>query len=502
MRLTYAAVGGDARGAGRGRAPGGDARAPRSLWCPELHRSATVTAAALAAGDVAPHGSAPRSRWPSPAARWSPRWRRSTSTSCPAAGSCSASAPACSGSTRTGTTRQLGKPVGHLRETVRNIRAVLGRLHHRRPRSRSTASSSRCASAATSGPTRVSATGIPVYLAAMGPADDPAGRRDRRRLDQPRAVLAALPARSASCPSSTPASAARTARPRRTSTSSSPPAARSTADPAQARRRAAGVVGFYATVRTYADFFDVPRPRRASSRPSSTRSAPGAAPTTSPAPSPTGWSTRSPWPAPATRSPRGSPPTTASPTRSSSARRPTGSPAAETRAAQDEIIAADRRAHGSDHDEAAGGHPHHRASSSTAPGRSAACTSPTSAPRSSRSRTRGSAATSAATCRRTPRTRTRSSSRRSTATSAASPSTWPPPPGAGLRGPGQGQRRRLLQPARRRAGEAAASRYDDLKHLNPRIVCCLADRLRHDRAARARSPATTTCCRASPAGWS
>ena len=34
------------------------------------------------------------------------------------------------------------------------------------------------------------------------------------------------------------------------------------------------------------------------------------------------------------------------------------------------------------------------------------------------------------------------------------------------------RRRRLLQPARRRAGEDRASRYDDLKHLNPAIVCC------------------------------
>ncbi len=67
----------------------------------------------------------------------------------------------------------------------------------------STASTSRCASAATSARSPVPRTDIPVYLAAMGPADDPARRRDRRRLDQPRAVLAALPRASGSCPSST-----------------------------------------------------------------------------------------------------------------------------------------------------------------------------------------------------------------------------------------------------------------------------------------------------------
>ena len=71
---------------------------------------------------------------------------------------------------------------------------------------------------------------------------------------------------------------------------------------------------------------------------------------------------------------------------------------------------------------------------------------------------------------------------------------------AGLRGAGQGQRRRLLQPARRRAGE-------DRHHLRrpqapqPEDRLLFADRLRDDRAALARSPATTTCCRGWPAGW-
>ena len=42
----------------------------------------------------------------------------------------------------------------------------------------------------------------------------------------------------------------------------------------------------------------------------------------------------------------------------------------------------------------------------------------------------------------------------------------------GLRGPRARRRRRLLQPARRPAGEAAPSRYEDLRDVNPRIVCC------------------------------
>ena len=47
----------------------------------------------------------------------------------------------------------------------------------------------------------------------------------------------------------------------------------------------------------------------------------------------------------------------------------------------------------------------------------------------------------------------------------------------------------------------SASRYDDLKHLNPRDRLLLADRLRDDRAAAGASRATTTSCRAWPAGW-
>ena len=167
------------------------------VWVPELHRSATVTRGGR--GRRRPRGprrSARRSRSPSPAARWSPRSRRSTSTSCPAAGSCSASAPACSGSTRTGTTSQWGKPVAAPARDRPRHPAVLGRRAPPASRSTSTASTSRCASAATSGPTPVLRADIPIYLAAMGPAHDPAGRRDRRRLDLATSCRSpALPAR-------------------------------------------------------------------------------------------------------------------------------------------------------------------------------------------------------------------------------------------------------------------------------------------------------------------
>ncbi len=83
------------------------------------------------------------------------------------------------------------------------------------------------------------------------------------------------------------------------------------------------------------------------------------------------------------------------------------------------------------------------------------------------------AATSAATCRRTPRARTRCSSRPSTATSAACRSTSTPPEG-----------RAVFEDLVRKVSDAVYSNlrgdvpakigitYDDLKHLNPAIVCC------------------------------
>ena len=76
---------------------------------------------------------------------------------------------ACSGSTRTGTTRASASRSPHLRETVRNVRLFWSSLRHRRARCASTASTSRCASAATNARSRCQRAAIPIYLAAMGP---------------------------------------------------------------------------------------------------------------------------------------------------------------------------------------------------------------------------------------------------------------------------------------------------------------------------------------------
>ena len=104
-------------------------------------------------------------------------------------------------------------------------------------------------------PFAVQRTDIPVYLAAMGPLMTRLAGRDRRRLDQPRALLAALP-RGAG-----PARPRRRHRGGRGATRADLDVVVSaccsvSADPAVARRGSAGLVGFYATVRTYADFFD------------------------------------------------------------------------------------------------------------------------------------------------------------------------------------------------------------------------------------------------------
>ncbi len=112
-------------------------------------------------------------------------------------------------------------------------------------------------------------------------------------------------------------------------------------------------------------------------------------------------------------------------------------------------------------------------SSSTAPARSASCTSPTSAPRSSRSRTRASAATSAATCRRTPRARTRCSSRPSTATSARLSLDLTAPAGRRVfEDLVRDQRRGLQQPARRRAGQDRHHATTTSSTSTRAIVCC------------------------------
>ena len=206
------------------------------------------------------------------------------------------------------------------------------------------------------------------------------------------------------------------------------------ADGAAARRRAAGIVGFYASVRTYADFFafhgfaddqarvhrgvQVRRGHRAAAR---RRGA--ATPWSTPSPSPgtpddvRGAARRvrrrrrqhqahpaDPRPRRRTRSGRRSRPRSS---HSSADLRGRDRPMTALPLQDVRIIAVEQYGAGP----------------------WGTCTSPTSAPRSSRSRTRPRAATSAATCRRTPRARTRCSSRSSTATSAACRSTSPSPEG-------------------------------------------------------------------------
>ena len=135
---------------------------------PELHRSATVTAAALAGGDEHRPGRH-RDRagvhpQPDDHRAGGARPRRALRT----AGSCSASAPGCSGSTRTGTTPGSASRSPHLRETVRNIRPSGRSLHRRRridARRRVRADADPRLPAAVPAAART----IPIYLAAMGP---------------------------------------------------------------------------------------------------------------------------------------------------------------------------------------------------------------------------------------------------------------------------------------------------------------------------------------------
>ena len=145
--------------------------------------------------------------------------------------------------------------------------------------------------------------------------------------------------------------------------------------------------------------------------------------------------------------------------------------------------------------------PDHRRRAVRRRARSAACTSPTSAPRSSRSRTRASAATSAATSRRTQDGEdtlffeTFNRNKRSLA-----PRPHDPERPRGLRGSRARQPTSSTRTCAATCRRSCGIRYDDLKHLNPRDRLLLAERLRHDRPARAPSRATTTSCRGSP-GW-
>ena len=459
------------------------------LWAPELHRSATVTAAALAAATShGPDRHGDRARLhpqPDDHRAGGPRPRRALRRPVRARARHRAS----SGSTRTGTTSRFGKPVAAPARDGPQHPAVLGDLHHRRADRRSTASTSRCASAATSARSPCPAAAIPVYLAAMGPLMTAARRRDRRRLDQPTSCARRATSRERILPDLTAGIDAGARqdprRPRRRGV-------RVLLDRRRSRRRAAPRGRARRVLRVGAHVRRLLRLPRPGGRPAGGRRG---VPRRASAPDdladavarPDGRRAH-PRRHAATTSPRGSRRTTASPTRSSSARPPTGSPAAEIAGRPGGDHRADRRA---DREprmrpledvrivavEQYGAGPFGSVHLADLGARGHQDRGPA-----------GRAATSAATCRRTPRARTRCSSRRSTATSAASRSTSTTPAGPrGLRGPG----RRSATPStptcaatcRRRCG----IRYDDLKHLNPRDRLLLADRLRHDRAARARA---------------
>ena len=69
----------------------------------------------------------------------------------------------------------------------------------------------------------------------------------------------------------------------------------------------------------------------------------------------------------------------------------------------------------------------------------------------------------------------------------------------GVRGPGGQVRRGLLQPSRRPTGELRLT-YDDLREVNPRIVCCSLSGFGMTGPRARRGAATTTSCRRWPAG--
>jgi alkanesulfonate monooxygenase SsuD/methylene tetrahydromethanopterin reductase-like flavin-dependent oxidoreductase (luciferase family) len=151
-------------------------------------------------------------------------------------------------------------------------------------------------------------------------------------------------------------------------------------------------------------------------------------------------------------------------------------------------------------DEAARGHPHHRG---RAVRRRALGFGAPRRPRRGGHQDRGplgAAATSVATCRRTPRARTRCSSRPSTATSAACRWTSTPRRVGGLRGPRPRRADAVYSNLRGDVPAKLGITYDDLKHLNPKIVCVSLSGFGMT-GPRVRSPATTTSCRAWPAGW-
>ena len=96
--------------------------------------------------------------------------------------------------------------------------------------------------------------------------------------------------------------------------------------------------------------------------------------------------------------------------------------------------------------------------------------------------------------------RTACSSRRSTATSAASAWTSTTPEGRAVFEDLVRVSDVVYSNLRGDVPAKIGITYDDLKHLNPAIVCCSLTGFGMT-GPRAPNPATTTCCRVSPAGW-
>ena len=129
--------------------------------------------------------------------------------------------------------------------------------------------------------------------------------------------------------------------------------------------------------------------------------------------------------------------------------------------------------------------------SSTAPVRSARCTSPTWARRSSRSRTPAPAATSAATSRRDGPDRTACSSRPSTGASESSPRPQDRPAGRDVFERLVASADAVFSNLRGDQPERLGLTYDVLRADQPRDRVRRADRLRRVGPTSARWPATT-----------
>ena len=172
----------------------------------------------------------------------------------------------------------FGKPVAAPARDGPQHPAVLGDLHHRRAdarRRRVRADAHPRLPAAV----RRRPPGHPGLPGRDGSADDPARRRDRRRLDQPRAVLAGATSRERVLPDLDGGHRARAAGKTRADLDVVVSACCSIdADPAVARRRAAGLVGVLRDGAHLRRVLRLPRPRRRPAGGRSTRSAPAAAP--------------------------------------------------------------------------------------------------------------------------------------------------------------------------------------------------------------------------------